>query len=459
MESIGDLAVTKLEAAGWTVHLVPNASIADLEAAFTAYPHIQGLWIHSHGNGQGWIGLAKTSGVFSSPVQPFTPTDLVSALGLNGQYWVRKIAVMACDQNIADWQSAIGADEAFSPLSATLFHGRMEARKEYNSIAAGHSIFTPIFGSPKAPSRAPAASQHAAHGIGQGLHMPAIGLSAPASPRSVGATPPPSACVTDEAPFPDYDFMIDLDTLDMPSDPWAPLACATASVPAGIPATVSPPDGLWSVQGWSHGPVGSSIPLDVTCWPRIPDLWPVTAPPWRILVTHIGTGDGATMDSMRVTIRWLPGELLDYVNGAEIVMYWILDGPLPFLLAVPTVVDLIDRSATATVYGPGTLMLGVRVTTGVATDRAGSASRPLSMSPNPAGRNVTLGFSQPRAGAVEIGLYTLQGERVLRHVNSAAGAGELKLDLSLPAGIAPGVYLVRVVGGGVQASSKLTVVR
>ncbi|MEO8590001.1 MAG: T9SS type A sorting domain-containing protein [Flavobacteriales bacterium] len=67
----------------------------------------------------------------------------------------------------------------------------------------------------------------------------------------------------------------------------------------------------------------------------------------------------------------------------------------------------------------------------------------LEVHPNPMGNSVTLTYTLQRSGTVTIHLLDMQGRLVATFADHAAqGAGEQRLILELPRGIAPGSYLL-----------------
>ncbi len=97
------------------------------------------------------------------------------------------------------------------------------------------------------------------------------------------------------------------------------------------------------------------------------------------------------------------------------------------------------------------------VTTGVEPQRAEWGS--VSVAPNPARSGVWVSFTLPAAGAATLELLDISGRRVAVREMSSLGAGRHRFDVASGTAVAPGLYLVRVASGVLQATAKVVVVR
>ena len=92
-----------------------------------------------------------------------------------------------------------------------------------------------------------------------------------------------------------------------------------------------------------------------------------------------------------------------------------------------------------------------------ADEQPARALRLNAPAPNPAAGRVAIGFSLPAAGPARLVLHDVLGREVLVIQDGVAAAEhEASLDVQ---GLAPGLYVLRLVAGGQQATRKLTVVR
>ena len=78
--------------------------------------------------------------------------------------------------------------------------------------------------------------------------------------------------------------------------------------------------------------------------------------------------------------------------------------------------------------------------------------------PNPATRRATIAFRLPQSGTIDLALYDLGGRRVAEISRETLVAGEHRRTLST-AGLAPGLYLIRMRSGALDQRGKLVVVQ
>lgn len=92
---------------------------------------------------------------------------------------------------------------------------------------------------------------------------------------------------------------------------------------------------------------------------------------------------------------------------------------------------------------------------------AGVAEHPsaatFSLYPNPAHDQVNVNFTAASGDAVNVTLYSLNGQEVTSLFNGTGDGIEHNVQLSLPSDLAPGVYLVRVTEGTTAATQRVIV--
>ena len=94
-------------------------------------------------------------------------------------------------------------------------------------------------------------------------------------------------------------------------------------------------------------------------------------------------------------------------------------------------------------------------TTGVATHQSNETN--LTLFPNPATDNVRVTYTLKERGNVSIKLYNLNGEFVGDLINETQDIGIQNNDARLPAGLAKGIYMVRLNVNGQLSTQKLMV--
>lgn len=82
----------------------------------------------------------------------------------------------------------------------------------------------------------------------------------------------------------------------------------------------------------------------------------------------------------------------------------------------------------------------------------------LSSRPNPASSRAVISFRLPQAGAVDLAVYDLGGRRVAQVTREALGAGTYHRRFST-AGLAPGLYMIRMRSGATEQIGKLVIVK
>ncbi|WP_412063583.1 choice-of-anchor B family protein [Rubrivirga sp. IMCC45206] len=162
------------------------------------------------------------------------------------------------------------------------------------------------------------------------------------------------------------------------------------------------------------------------------------------------------------TLRWdasalpagLPVVLVDLATGEEVDVrarssYGFRLAPSPALDDVP-LDDLADPAAAADRF---VLRIGAALAS--AGDVAAVAlEAPV---PNPSAGGARLEFGVPEAGAVRLSVFDARGREVAVLVDGPLAAG--RHEAALPAGLAAGVYVVRLAAGGAVVSQRAAVVR
>jgi len=94
---------------------------------------------------------------------------------------------------------------------------------------------------------------------------------------------------------------------------------------------------------------------------------------------------------------------------------------------------------------------------GAGIDKHADNASELSLYPNPATDNVRITYMLRERGAVSAKLYNLNGELVADLLNSTQEVGVQANDVHLPAGLAKGLYMVKLTVNGQQSTQKLMV--
>ena len=81
----------------------------------------------------------------------------------------------------------------------------------------------------------------------------------------------------------------------------------------------------------------------------------------------------------------------------------------------------------------------------------------LSIFPNPATDNVRLTYTLKERGMVSVKLYSINGELVADLLNETQDVGMQNTNANLPAGLAKGLYMVKLIVNGEQTTEKLMV--
>ena len=157
----------------------------------------------------------------------------------------------------------------------------------------------------------------------------------------------------------------------------------------------------------------------------------------------------ATLQTGAEALAW---EQVGYVDGAGTTSaaqtYRFRDADLPYQAAAVryrlTQVDLDGQRTTA---GEAEVEVGAPATFQL-----------LAPFPNPAQHAATIRYELPRADRAAVVVYNALGQEVARLADGEQEAG--RYEVALETGrLAPGIYVVRFVAGGVSATRKLTVVR
>ena len=154
--------------------------------------------------------------------------------------------------------------------------------------------------------------------------------------------------------------------------------------------------------------------------------------------------------------RGTPGELWTLRDGgAERVA--VLDGPVR-TLAFGRGGAVYAGGAFFEVDGEPIAYVAAFAGGGTAAAPASEPGPPVTLGPNPARGEAWLSLTAEHAAPLRVEVLDALGRRVSVAFDGAVGAGPVRVPLGV-GGVAPGVYLVRVVLGGVPVTRTLSVVR
>jgi hypothetical protein len=147
------------------------------------------------------------------------------------------------------------------------------------------------------------------------------------------------------------------------------------------------------------------------------------------------------------------------VHGPGRVRGQVLGYPKCSVIArYPTNDNLYGPAVLWTIFGDPALRLRYRVLSGVVEHPPVPAPRPvLKVYPSPARRSISVSYSVPAAGQVSLRLYDESGALV-RTLSSGTRAPGL-CRMSVPAGLAPGIYILKLDAGRSSATAKFAVAR
>jgi len=146
-----------------------------------------------------------------------------------------------------------------------------------------------------------------------------------------------------------------------------------------------------------------------------------------------------------------------YLEGERILGKAVFAAKCSLIARYPTQDTLYGPAVLWTLLGDPALRIKRPVPTSVSEDPDRTPTPPaLRVSPNPGARTASICYSLPRSGDIDLTLLDVAGRTVRVLASGPWSAGDFRLRLD-DAGLAPGVYLVRLRSEGQVMTGKVII--